>query len=227
MDSITWSDPDGWFQMKGSVNYPIGANTDEEVYGIYRIATKTEKGVTTVDYTKSTISFIQKTGVNGWNGFTTLPVKITDVTFVKDTSGPLASITFESPKFDPQTPGGFTDDGLKGTIDFTKGTGSITDTYTEDATKKVFAHVSTITSIPVTMFDVATLPPAVAKVGGNVQKSKIPGIPPPLPSSSVPEPASFILLAGGLALLTWARVRVRGLASRVLGSESQNAERRA
>jgi hypothetical protein len=189
------SDPDGWFEFTGTVNYPIGTTTDVDVYAVYRIAEMTVKGVTTVDYSKSTITFIQKTGVNGWNGFTTLPVMITAVTFVKGMSGAIASISFSSPTFDPQTPAGYTDKGLAGMIDVGKGTGEFKDMYTNDTKKTEITHTTTVDKITQTMFDTNALPPAVPRIGGNVQKKKIPMIPAP-----VPEPSTIALLGQSLAL---------------------------
>jgi len=197
------SDPDGWFEISGSVNYPIGTTTDVDIYAVYRIPTMTVKGVTSVDYANSTISFIQKTGVNGWNGFTTLPVKVTSVTFVKDTSGAIQSISFSSPTFDPQTPAGYTDKGLSGSIDFTKGTGTVTDMYTNDTKKTEITHTTTITKVFNTNFDTDALPPPVPRIGGNVNKKKIPAI--PKPDMSIPEPSSMFLLSQSLLLAACAK----------------------
>ena len=198
------ADPDGWFELTGSVNYPIGTTTSVDFYAVYRIPTTTDaKGITTIDYSKSTITLIQKTGVSGWNGFTTLPIGITDVEFVSDTKGPISTITFSSALFDPQVPGGYSDKGISGTIDFATKTGTITDKYTNDTKMTNITHTTTISDITNTNFDTAALPPAVPRERLSfVVKDKIPAIPPPSPDTTIAEPSTAMLLtiAGALAI---------------------------
>ena len=184
---------EGWFEFSGIVDYPINSKTAVDVYATYLITTNTENGNTVVDYSNSTITFKQARGIPGWNGYETYGIQITKVIFVTDTSGEISKLEFSSPKFDPQVASKYGDEGLKGSIDFSEGTGSIADTYSYDSATKKVTHTTEIATIVSKHFNENTKPPPV-ELGIYVKEKANTD-----PLLTVPEPATLALLGIGLA----------------------------
>jgi hypothetical protein len=156
-----------------------------------------------VDKTKSSVVFktTSYTAGGGKNSsdFTTRAITITDVKFNDD--GSVASFTFQSTDWYPASgegASGLTNNGLSGSIDLKTGASSYKASYIDKSNGAVYTY------------DVSgTIGPAGGGGGGGPPPKPVPGddeiddIFTPFDDATVetPEPASVLLLLGGLSLV--------------------------